>query len=57
MTIDSVFAHDFPEAERFGGKHVLVISAGSGGSALYLMLARAFRLDGSSFLTKGGDES
>ena len=41
MTVDPVFARNPHEAERLGGKHVLVLGAGSGGSAIDIMLAKA----------------
>jgi len=41
MTVDPVFARNPREAETFGRKHVLFLGAGSGGSAMILMAARA----------------
>ncbi len=41
MTIDPVFARNPREAEIFGEKHVLFLGAGSGGSGMILMAARA----------------
>ena len=34
MKVDPVFARNPHYAERLGGKHVLVLGAGSGGSAI-----------------------